>query len=184
MHARYILSSITLAASLLAIVPIAAQQPSLDGIQAGIDAFQQAEGQRQAAVSRQIIQNDALRYRPAWNSPYGNVTYYHRGYAGDMPASYYSSYSYRRGPFGGEQFQFGGNSGYLNQPAYGYSPYGYGYGSILGPTSLPPTIRQAIGRREVQTGPNRWESFPIYAEDETPVYRPEVKPKTTGPREF
>ena len=47
---------------------------------------------------------------------------------------------------------------------YGW-PYGvgriYGYGYY-------DAVRQPIGRREVQTGPNRWESFPVYAEDMLP----------------
>jgi len=32
----------------------------------------------------------------------------------------------------------------------------------------PRAVEQPIGQREVQTGPNRWESFPIYASDLVP----------------
>jgi hypothetical protein len=50
-----------------------------------------------------------------------------------------------------------------------FSSWPYSVGRIVGPGFLDP-VRQPIGRREVQTGPNRWESFPVYADD----LRPEV----------
>ena len=59
---------------------------------------------------------------------------------------------------------------------YGW-PYGvgriYGYGFY-------DAVRQPIGRREVQTGPNRWESFPVYAEDLLPDASP-VPPVVQAP---
>ncbi len=39
---------------------------------------------------------------------------------------------------------------------------------------------QSIGQRQVQTGPNRWESFPLYQE---PIPFP-PPPGISGPREF
>jgi hypothetical protein len=30
---------------------------------------------------------------------------------------------------------------------------------------FPPYVRQSIGQRQIQTGPNRWESHPVYPED-------------------
>ena len=44
------------------------------------------------------------------------------------------------------------------------SHWPYGVGRIYG-YGFYDTVPQPIGRREVQTGPNRWESFPVYAED-------------------
>ena len=53
--------------------------------------------------------------------------------------------------------------------AWGNGGWPYAIGRIDG-YGFYDAVRQPIGRREVQTGPNRWESFPIYAEDvERPV---------------
>lgn len=47
---------------------------------------------------------------------------------------------------------------------YGYNPrWLYGWGAYT--DSAP----QPIGRRQVQTGPNRWESFPVYAAPPVPL---------------
>lgn len=40
--------------------------------------------------------------------------------------------------------------------------------------------RQPVGQRHTQTGPNRWESHPVYGE---PVRLPTIPP-VSGPREF
>jgi hypothetical protein len=43
-------------------------------------------------------------------------------------------------------------------------------------------VEQPIGRVEFQTGPNRWESRPVYLR---PVPAPPMtRPKSSGPREF
>ena len=55
------------------------------------------------------------------------------------------------------------------RPDAGWGGWPYAVGRIDG-YGFYDAIRQPIGRRQVQTGPNRWESFPIYAEDvEKPV---------------
>jgi hypothetical protein len=121
-----------------------AQGPVGDGIQAGLQAYQQAEQQRRAAVAQQVDQNEFLRYRPRWYVVEEPVPYDLRGY--------------RYLPW---------NTSYSIFSAYPYP--------------APPRIRQPVGQREIQTGPNRWESFPIYAEDRE---RPAVAPARSGPRDF
>ncbi len=63
-----------------------------------------------------------------------------------------------------------------------FAPYrGPGYFEIWG-TTHDRYAPQPIGRREVQTGPNRWESHPIYVEpfrQDPPLIVPR-----SGPREF
>lgn len=139
------------------------QGPVGDGIQAGVEAYQQAEANRQQAVSQQAGQNEFYRYRPMSYDFYGNAAYYHRGYGNGIPAMYYSNYGeYRSG--------------------YRYAPFATGYSIVGGYNVPPPMIRQPIGRREIQTGPNRWESFPVYAEDDFRPVHPQ--PASSGPREF
>ncbi len=51
-----------------------------------------------------------------------------------------------------------------------------------------PGVRQSVGQVQVQTGPNRWESFPVYAPlpfEAAPVeILPEVESDESGPRDF
>ena len=67
---------------------------------------------------------------------------------------------------------------YRWEPAWGNWPYavgridGYGFYDA---------VRQPIGRQEMQTGPNRWESFPIYAEDIEPLVVPLAPPRMERP---
>lgn len=91
-------------------------------------------------------------------------------------------------------------------PAYGvFEPWPYVPGDIWG-YRWNATVRQPIGRREVQTGPNRWESHPVYADElyksrqpalippkplppaatsEEPSSPPTSPPRrSTGPRQF
>jgi hypothetical protein len=69
-------------------------------------------------------------------------------------------------------------------------------GDIWGYQHIPPS-RQSIGQVQMQTGPNRWESRPVYAtpprEPPPPVIVPEAGfegppaefiPPGRGPREF
>jgi hypothetical protein len=166
------------------------------GIRAGQEAYQQAEAQRRAAVGAQVELNQILRNRLPWMSPYGETIYY-------APPGY--------SVVGGYSTPYG--TGLTMHRGYGYSPQSYlgataafGPGSYIPYPSLfawsdpPPPLRQPIGQRQVQTGPRRWESFPIYADDvEAPAppppaprpappievvpEEPVVKPRR-GPREF
>lgn len=147
------------------------------GAVAAIQAQRNAEAQRQAAVEAQIAQNQAqAQFAYPWSSPYGVTTYYRPVY----PYGY-GGYGYGSVPYAG----YGGGI-YLGG-AYG-SPYGYvPVGSIYAGSSATsfgsPLAKQPIGRREVQTGPNRWESYPIYSEEEIAAPPPAMS-RRTGPREF
>jgi hypothetical protein len=167
--------SIPLGAMLFALLATSAwsqEDPIPPGIRAGQDAYQEFEGQRRAAAGAQIELNQILRNRLPWSSPYGDTIYY-------APPGYgYSSLGY----------------GVTMHRPYGYSPQNYlaatfafGPGTYLPYPSLfaydypPPVIRQPIGRRQVQTGPRRWESYPVYAEDVSPPAPPAVAPRVAEP---
>ncbi len=121
------------------------EAPLPPGIKAGIEAYQEGEFQRRSAVQQQVELNRALRYPLPWSTPFGETIYY-SGYA----------------PPG-----FGaGFYGYSSYSPYYLGRFGYGY--------PPPNIRQPIGQRQVQTGPRRWESFPVYEEDLVPAASPRI----------
>ena len=134
--------------------PTAAVKP-YDGIQAGLDAYRLAEEKRQGAVNQQLFLNDQLRF---WN-----------GYPTSRNESIYSETMYY---------------GYMSPAAlaaYGYSGYGPGSGFQLGPWmggglwGTPyyyQPARQPIGQQQIQIGPNRWESHPVYDPPLT-MYRPQ-----------
>lgn len=135
------------------------------GIRAGIEAYHEAEVQRRANVGQQLAQNELQRYGLPWSAPYGETIYYGLPQAyGYGPLSYGGAYG-RRGWLGG----YGRRFGVATAPVYGgYDPFLFGYAGLLGSGYYPPPIRQPIGQRQEQTGPNRWESYPVYA-DEPPV---------------
>jgi hypothetical protein len=168
--------SISLVGLLFAALAIPAwsqEDPIPPGIRAGHEAYLEFEGQRRAAAGAQIQLNDLLRNRLPWSSPYGDTIYYAPpgyGYGGS-----YSSLGY----------------GLTMHRPYGYSPQNYlsatltfGPGTYIPYPSLfaydypPPVIRQPIGMRQVQTGPRRWESYPVYGDEE----RPPAPPPVVAPR--
>ncbi len=102
-------------------------------------------------------------------------------------------------------YRYGRWHGLDSAYAYGYARAPFGVGHVFEPWPYVQgdiwgypwydRVPQPIGRREIKTGPNRWESHPIYAPgfEETALERPvdvrdgpaRVKPPTsTGPREF
>ncbi len=93
------------------------------------------------AINRQVGWNDLFRTRAALAS---SGTIFYQPY---VPGGfgYYDSFA---GPYAG---------GY-------YDSWPYARGRIFGYGFYDP-VPQPIGRKEIQTGPNRWESFPIYAGD-------------------
>jgi hypothetical protein len=145
------------------------EDPIPPGIRAGHDAYQEFEGQRRAAAGAQIELNQILRNRLPWSSPYGDTIYY-------APPAYgygsgYSSYGY----------------GVTMHRPYGYSPQNYlgltaafgpgayiPYPSLFAYSYVAPPIRQPIGMRQVQTGPRRWESYPVYGDEPVPEAAPPV----------
>jgi hypothetical protein len=142
-----------------------AQRP-YDGIQAGFDAWQLGEERRQAAVAEQLRTSDDLKFWSGLPTSRGEVLEEYL-----PPAPYvvpgYAEYGYEygaRGPLRRTQVR---ERVWVAPPAVGPLPYGPRY--TVG--SAPPLVRQPVGRVEMQTGPNRWESHPVY-DPPLPNYRP------------
>lgn len=170
------LATLALVLGLSAATAWSQEDPIPPGIRAGQEAYELFEGQRRAAAGSQIELNQILRNRLPWPSPYGETIYY-------APPGYnYGGYYWR------------GYGVTMHRP-YSYSPQSYlgataafGLGTYIPYPSLfaddypPPVIRQEIGRRQVQTGPRRWESYPIYGDE--PMYREEAvsEPRVVVPR--
>jgi hypothetical protein len=131
-------------------------------MQAGLDGFRLAEERRQGAFAGQIAASDQVR---AWAGlpTTGGVTLYYGGlssatFAGTGPLADLD-YAYA---FGGPVV-----SGYLRERAWFgptrtvFEPWPYVPGDIYGYRFVQP-VRQPVGQWQGQTGPNRWESHPIY----------------------
>lgn len=136
--------------------------PAYDGFQAGRDAQAYAEARRRDAINRQLGWNELFKARAA---------------AAQSGATYYEPY-----------LPYAPNAPYA--PAFD-APYwmdAYGYGRIYG-YGFYDAVPQPIGRRQVQTGPNRWESHPVYAEDvikrpaavDVPTVPPTAAPPAVAP---
>jgi hypothetical protein len=125
-----------------------------DRIQAGIDAHERGEARRLDAINRQIGWNELFKWQAATQR---------------ASSIYYDPY------LPGYDYAYGLNAGYGGwfPSALDYRPiWGYGYFEA---------VRQPIGRREVQTGPNRWESFPIYGDEAAPAVVEPVAPIVPEP---
>ncbi|MDX1944082.1 MAG: hypothetical protein SFU86_01645 [Pirellulaceae bacterium] len=166
-----------------------------DGIQAGLDAFQLAEERRQANVAQQLYLNDQMRY---WSLlPTSGVTSYNGvpaigdGFATPLlpPASLDFTYAYGRRYW--TESRWRGGWGRLTV----FEPWPFVPGDIYGYRQAPPP-RQPVGQMQVQTGPNRWESHPVYnppLADFRPLPpvasplldgTPYAAPRLRGPREY
>jgi hypothetical protein len=171
---RYLVLAAVLSALLVA--PGWSQDPIPAGIRAGQQAYQEFEGQRRAAASGQIELNQILRNRLPWSSPYGDTIYYAPpgyGYGGG-----YSSYGYgvtMHRPYGYQPQNYLGLTAAFGPGAY------LPYPSLFAYSYVPPPIRQPIGTRQVQTGPRRWESFPVYGDEETPPVAAPREPEHAEP---
>jgi|GEM_PF-3512015 len=123
-----------------------------DGIQAGLDAYRLAEVRRRGNLQQQLDVNEGLR---AWSGQpplYGDTIWY-RDAAGFGPATPREAW-------------------YATGAGYGYGPNPWSL--VSGPgwdASYATPYRQPVGRWEGQTGPNRWESHPVYDPPLT-LYRP------------
>lgn len=136
------------------------QQPArpYDGIQAGYDAYQLGEEKRQQNVGQQIYLNDRMR---AWITPVATYGYGYGPYVstyGLAPASREYAYAYGNSP---ERFYGGYGSPNAGRPLTVFEPWPYVPGDIWGDFYTPP-LRQPIAQVQSQTGPNRWESHPVY----------------------
>jgi len=150
---RFWLSAAMLAGLLSATGEVAAQQPRpYDGIQAGLDAFRLAEEQRQARVAQQLAQTDQFKFWAGLPTSRGEVIYY--GYPPPYAAAMY--------PRAGLDYVYAyGYGRYGYRPPTVFEPWPYVPGDIYGYRDYRP-IRQPIGQWQGQTGPNRWESHPVY----------------------
>ena len=170
-------------ALLLTVVPYAAAQQPIpyDGIQAGLDSYQLAEERRRGAIDDQLWLNDEMRARAGIPTSRGETIYYGNGPAGGyVPADRDYAYTYvRRGLFGRVR-------GVVVVPRTVFEPWPVVAGDIYGYQYERP-VRQPIGQHQEQTGPNRWESHPVY-DPPLPNYRPlppvvedEIGVETTEP---
>ncbi|MFN0019859.1 MAG: hypothetical protein ACKVP0_16500 [Pirellulaceae bacterium] len=125
-----------------------------DGIQAGYDAFQLGEEKRQWNAGQQIYLNDLSRVRLTPLATYG---YGYRPFVSTFgaPASveYASGYGNTPGIYSSAR--------YAVRPLTVFEPWPYVPGDIWGDLYIPP-LRQPVAQMQSQTGPNRWESHPVY----------------------
>jgi hypothetical protein len=134
-------------------------QRPYDGIQAGIDAWRVGEARRLDAIDRQIGWNQLFRWQAATQTS-SSIVY--NPYIGEY--DYAFGLNAASGPWAPSAFDF--------RPIWGYGYY--------------ESIRQPIGQRQIQTGPNRWESHPIYADDVRPavvgsIVEPAIVPAPAEP---
>jgi hypothetical protein len=134
-------------------------------IQAGFDAYAYHERLRLNQVNRHLWLLDQMRW---WSSFPRGAGYFFRPAPG-LDAVY--AYGAAGRDWGGDVF-----SPWPIVPGdlYGYRIYG--------------GVPQSIGQRHVQTGPNRWESHPVYPEDlvtrppaPAPLARPAPSPEEPRP---
>jgi hypothetical protein len=148
-----------------------------DGIQAGYDAYQLGEERRRANIGYQLYLNDQLKYWSGIPTSRGETIYY--GVPGSFAAGYYGNavplvppanldYTYAYGRFGPRGYGALG-PGWVG-PQTVFEPWPYVPGDIWGYTYYSP-MRQPVGQHQEQTGPNRWESHPVY-DPPLPNYRP------------
>jgi len=140
-----------------------------DPLAAGQDAFRYHEELRLNNINRQLGLIDQMKWYsalPAMNGAVGTSWYGNSGVGGDSrdpPSLDYLYSTGRRSAYGN------GAWGRGLTPLYGggysrdiFSPWPYVPGDIYGYQWYDP-VPQSIGQRQIQTGPNRWESHPVYA---------------------
>ena len=162
-------SSALIAVMLLARGAVCQQTAPYDGIQAGYDAYQLGEEKRQRNVGQQIYLNDRMR---ALTTPLATYGYGYGPYAstyGVMPASRDYAYAYGNSP---QRYYGGYGTGYSGRPLTVFESWPYVPGDIWGDYYTPP-LRQPVAQAQSQTGPNRWESHPVY---NPPLYAYPVLP--------
>lgn len=204
--------TIAIPLSALAQVDVETEDRPNNGIQAGLDAYRLGEERRQAVVRQQVEISDATRFWGGVPTSRGEVLYkryttpiygpgyqVRSGYYRPYSNSAYSGYGYYGGGYGYSGFgsTWGGFDPYWGdrysysqtvvRPIIGYQNYDVPADPIGAFYSNP--VRQPIGQRQVQTGENRWESYPIYSpeissEDNglTPVNSPLLKNTPYAPK--
>ncbi len=168
------------------LVPLASQSlrgeeyaEPYDGLKASEDAHRYFDARRQEAIRRQLNTIEWMRWWAGFPaSPRPDTVYYR-----DPPSLDYI--------YGTNRWSRLGPYGRAPGPMVDiFEPWPFVPGDIYGYPFFRP-VRQPIGRREIQTGPNRWESHPIFAHDVAPpkpapkpLAPPVGKPKAKGPRRF
>ena len=165
-------------------LPAQPREAPYDGLRAGLEAYHYHEAQRRREINEQLGIIDRLKRSSAMALPEDETIYYNHG------PSRESLYAYpRRGPLRRSRGR-----------RYVFEPWPTVLGDIWGYQTYTP-VRQPIGQRHVRTGPNRWESHPVYAPPilpepaavsaptETPVPSmppapPDPPRASDGPREF
>lgn len=140
-----------------------------DGIQAGVDAYNLAEERRRADLAAQVQTSDYLQ-----SGAYGrgSTIYYYPGVWGGTRET---AYAY---PFGGVYAARAVSAARLGYASGPFEPWPTVPGDIWGFGNTPRPVRQPIGQRQVQTGPNRWESHPVY---DPPLTQHEILPPLASP---
>jgi hypothetical protein len=137
-----------------------------DGFQASAEAAQRQDLRRRGEIAMQLATIEQIKW-----------------YAG-YPSSFHAPPSLAR------VYAFGPGSAYFRRPLWSstaplgvFEPWPLVPGDIWGYPWYD-YVPQPIGRIEIQTGPNRWESHPVYAP--LPDAVPDVTgpPKSSSPREF
>jgi hypothetical protein len=142
--------------------------PPYGGPQATYDAYARGEAQRQQDIGRMIDRIDQIRWYRGL-PPRGADLFIDR-----YPPSL--SYAYATGRLG----ILGASSPrYIFREEDIFTPWPYVPGDIWG-FADDYTVPQSIGQRQFQTGPNRWESHPVYRDPPPPLRRS----TGSGPREF
>jgi hypothetical protein len=161
--------SVFLGLALGAAVACGQEVPPYDGLRAGEDAYQAADQQRRKRLDDQLFINNAMRASYGGLPARGSVTWYGNaglGYSRPLGIDYAYAYSSER------LLGWRGRSLYIERywspPLSVFEPWPYVPGDIYG-YYFPPYVRQPIGQRQIQTGPTRWESHPVYPEDLEPV---------------
>ena len=164
-----------------------------DGLDAGRDAYELQEAERQRQIGRQLNTIDQMKWYSGISPRYDDYTVYYRS----PPSLNYAYATGQRGIFGVSPRVRG------VWPYDIFKPWPYIPGDIWG-YQWNDSVRQPIGQRQVQTGPNRWESHPVYATPPIPfaplasrVAEPPPRPApapapapaerrrpSSGPREF
>jgi len=169
-----------------------------DGLTAGQEAHQYHETRRREQVRRHLETIDEMKWYAGL--AYGeDETIYYRGEPAYSARRYWPSresvYAYgRRGVYPRRGYPYSARR--LNV----FEPWPFVAGDLWDRPYYHP-VPQPIGQRHVQTGPNRWESHPVYAPEDRPAPPrepaveappapaippppPDPKPVVSGPREF
>jgi hypothetical protein len=144
--------------------PVAAQQPATqplivnrpyDGLTAGAEAYLDAEAQRRQNIARQLGHVEQLTWSLGLPNRTDGVVWYR-----DPPSlDYWYAYGRPAGALYSRRLAAASADVFEPWPRLPGDIFGY-------PDPAP--VRQPIGHISSQTGPNRWEYHPIYAEDLAP----------------